>query len=149
MLLVFIAIVLSADVLLKIVSLRQDVASVKNEIRKQYMEMFPGEKNIVNELYQLKSHLKELQEKEDVFIGVDALGLLLDLSQLEREGVVFNEIMEDKNAIILKGEAASLSIIQQFKQKLDSLYNDVTIADSKSSARGNMIFTITAKGKKG
>jgi type II secretory pathway component PulL len=148
-LLVFIAIVLSADVLLKIVSLRQDVASVKNEIRKQYMEMFPGEKNIVNELYQLKSHLKELQEKEDVFIGVDMLGLLLNLSQLEREGVVFNEITEDKNAIILKGEAASLSLIQQFKQKLDSLYNDVTIADSKSSARGNMIFTITAKGKKG
>ena len=148
-LLVFIVLVLSADVLLKIVSLRQESAAVKNEIRKQYMEMFPGEKKIVNELYQLKSHLKELQEKEDVFIGVDALGLLLDLSQLEREGVVFNEIMEDKNAIILKGEAASLSLIQQFKQKLDSLYGDVTIADSKSSARGSMIFTITAKGKKG
>ena len=148
-LLVFIAVVFSADVLLKMVSLRQESAAIKNEIRKQYMEMFPGEKNIVNELYQLKSHLKELQEKEDVFIGVDTLGLLLNLSQLEREGVVFNEIMEDKNAITLKGEAASLGLIQQFKQKLDSLYGDVTIADSKSSARGNMIFTITAKGKKG
>ena len=148
-LLVFIAVVLSADVLLKIVSVRRDIAAVRNEIRKQYMELFPGEKNIVNELYQLKSHLKELREKEDVFIGVDALGLLLNLSQLEREGVVFNEIMEDKNAVTLKGEAASLSLIQQFKQKLDSFYNDVTIADSKSSARGNMLFTITAKGKKG
>jgi type II secretory pathway component PulL len=148
-LLVFIALVLSADVLLKIAALRQENAAVKNEMRKQYMEMFPGEKNIVNELYQLKSHLKELQEKEEVFIGVDTLGLLLDLSQFEREGVVLNEIMEDKNAITLKGEAVSLSLIQQFKQKLDSLYNDVTIADSKSSARGNMIFTVTAKGKKG
>jgi type II secretory pathway component PulL len=148
-LLVFIAVVLSADVLLKIVFLRQESSAVKNEIRKQYMEMFPGEKNIVNELYQLKSHLKELQEKEDVFIGVDTLGLLLNLSQLEREGVVFNEIMEDKNAVTLKGEAASLGLIQQFKEKLDALYSDVTIADSKSSARGNMIFTITAKGKKG
>jgi type II secretory pathway component PulL len=147
-LLVFIVLVFSADVLLKMVSLRQESAAVKNEIRKQYMELFPGEKNIVNELYQLKSHLKELQEKEDVFIGVDTLGLFLNLSQLEREGVVFNEIMEDKNAITLKGEAASLSLIQQFKQKLDSLYNDVTIADSKSSARGNMLFTITAKGKR-
>jgi type II secretory pathway component PulL len=148
-LLVFIVLLLSADVLLKILSLRQESAAIKNEIRKQYMEMFPGEKKIVNELYQLKSHLKELQEKEDVFIGVDTLGLLLNLSQLEREGVVFNEIMEDKNAITLKGEAVSLSLIQQFKQKLDSLYNDVTIADSKSSAHGNMIFTITARGKRG
>jgi type II secretory pathway component PulL len=148
-LLVFIAVVFSADVLLKIVSLRQESGAVKNEIRKQYMELFPGEKNIVNELYQLKSHLKELQEKEDAFIGVDTLGLLLNLSQLEREGVVFNEITEDKNAITLKGEAASLSLIQQFKQKLETLYNDVTIADSKSSARGNMLFTITAKGKRG
>jgi type II secretory pathway component PulL len=149
LLLVFIALVLSADVLLKIVALRKESAAIKNEIRKQYMELFPGEKNIVNELYQLKSHLKELQEKEDLFIGVDTLGLLLNLSQLERDGVVFNEIIEDKNAITLKGEAASMGLIQQFKQTLDSLYSDVTIADSKSSARGNMIFTITAKGKKG
>jgi type II secretory pathway component PulL len=148
-LLVFVAIIFSADVLLKLVSLRQESAAVKNEIRKQYMEMFPGEKNIVNELYQMKSHLKELQQKEDVFIGIDTLALLLNLSRLEREGVVFNEIMEDKNAVTLKGEAASLGLIQQFKEKLDALYSDVTIADSKSSARGNMIFTITAKRKKG
>jgi type II secretory pathway component PulL len=147
--LVLVALILSADVLLKIVSLRQEKAVLMNDIRKQYLEIFPGEKNIVNELYQLKSHMKELQEKEDIFIGLSPLKLLLALSQIERQGIVFNEITENKNAITLKGEAPSLSLIQQLKEKLGGILNDVTIADSKSSAQGNVLFTITAKGRKG
>lgn len=147
-LMILLALVLSSDLLLKIISARQEIASLKNDMRKTYQGIFPGEKNIQNELYQLKSHMKELKSKEEFFVGVDPLNLLLNLSQIDKQGVVFNEVTVDRGNLALKGEAPSLSDIQRVKGKLESLLGEVNISDSKSSAQGNMLFTITAKGKR-
>ena len=145
---VIIALVLSAGILVKLVSARYEIASLKNDMRKKYQEMFPGEKNIMNELLQVKSHLKELKGKEDLLVGINPLNVLSRLSQLERHGVVFNEITAGKDQIIMKGEAPSLSDIQELKGKLESLFNEVTLSDSKASAQGRMLFTITGKEKR-
>jgi hypothetical protein len=142
---VLLALVLSGSLLLKIVTARYEVASLKNEMRKKYQEIFPGEKNIINELYQLKSHLKELKDKEDFYIGVNPLNLLFNLSQIDRRGVVFNEITADKGNLTLKGEAPSLSDIQHVRGKLERFFNEIIISDSKSSSQGTVLFTITAK----
>lgn len=147
-LLILIAFVLSADLLFKIVSTRQEIASLKNEIRKQYQDIFPNEKNIMNELYQLKAHMKELRTKEEVYIGVNPLDVFLKLSQVDKQGIVFNEVTVDRGNLVMKGESPSLSDIQQLKDKLVHLFDEATIADSKSSAQGKMLFTITAKEKK-
>jgi len=145
---VIIALILSAGILVKLVSARYEIASLKNDMRKKYQEMFPGEKNIMNELLQVKSHLKELKGKEDLLVGINPLNVLSRLSQLERHGVVFNEITAGKDQIIMKGEAPSLSDIQELKGRLESLLNEVTLSDSKASAQGRMLFTITGKEKK-
>lgn len=145
-LLILIALALSGSLLYKIVSVRYEIASLKNEIRKDYRDVFPNEKNIVNELYQFKSHMKELKTREEIFIGVKPLDVLLKISQIDRQGVVFNEVTVDRE-LALKGEAPSLSDIQQAKERLDNIFSDVSIADSKSSAQGRMMFTITAKEK--
>jgi type II secretory pathway component PulL len=147
-LLICLALVLSANFLVGMVSARYQIASLRNEMRKDYQALFPGEKNIMNELLQLKSHMKELKGKEDLFVGVDPLNSLLILSHVEKKGVVFNEISTDKGNISMKGEAPSLSDIQQLKDKLDSLFSEVAISDSKSSAEGRMLFTITAREKR-
>jgi len=142
------AIVLSVDLLLKILSTRSEIASLKNEIRKNYQEIFPGEKNIMNELYQLKSHMKGLKTKEDIFVGIHPLDSILKISQIELHGILFHEITAEKEKITMKGEALSLSEIQQVKGKLERLFDEVTISDSKSSAQGKMLFTITAREKR-
>ncbi len=147
-LMILLALVLSADLLLKIISARQEIASLKNDMRKTYQGIFPGEKNIQNELYQLKSHMKEFKSKEEFFVGVNPLSHLLNLSKIDKQGVVFNEVTVDRGNLTLKGEAPSLSDIQRVKGKLESLLGEVNISDSKSSAQGNMLFTITAKGKR-
>ena len=147
-LVILLALVLSADLLLKVISTRQEIASLKNDMRKTYQGIFPGEKNIQNELYQLKSHIKELKSKEEFFIGVNPINLLLNLSQIDKQGVVFNEVTADRGNLTLKGEAPSLSDIQRVKGKLESLFSEVNISDSKSSAQGNILFTITAKEKR-
>jgi type II secretory pathway component PulL len=140
--------VLSATIFLKIVSARSEVSAIKNSMRKEYRDIFPEEKKIVNELYQLRSRLKELRGKEDVFVGINPLDLLLKLSAVERQGIVFNEITEDKVNIVLKGEAESLSDIQHLKDRLRGLHGDVAITDSGTSGRNTMLFTITAKEKR-
>jgi type II secretory pathway component PulL len=134
--------------LFRIVSLRSDIASLRNEMRKEYQDVFPGEKNIMNELYQFKSHMKELQGREDAFIGVNALGLLLKLSQVDRRGTVINEVTMDRDNLAIRGEAPSLSDIQQLQDKLKNMFDAVNISDSKASAQGRMMFTITAKEKR-
>ena len=142
---VLLALVLSAHLLLKIVTARYEVAFLKNEMRKTYQEIFPGEKNIRNELYQLKSRLKELKSKEEFYAGVNLLNLFLELSQIDKRGVVFNEITADRGNLTMKGEAPSLSDIQNVRGKLERFLNEVTISDSKSSSQGTLLFTITAK----
>jgi type II secretory pathway component PulL len=140
--------VLSADLLLKIYSTRNEIASFKKEIRRTYQEVFPEEKNIINEIHQFKSHMKVLKEKEAYFVGINPLNLLLKLSQIDREGVVFNELVIDREILTMKGEASSLSNIQELKNKLEQFFVDVNISDSKASVQGKMLFTVTAKEKK-
>jgi type II secretory pathway component PulL len=143
-----IALVISAGLLLKITTTKGEISAVKNEMRKRYQEMFPQEKNIMNELYQLKSHMKEMRGREDALVGVKPLDTLLKLSKLDKQSVVFHEITTDRDSLTVKGDAPSLSDVQQIKDKMGNLFDDVNIADSKSSAEGKMAFTITAKEKK-
>lgn len=140
--------IISSDVLLKIYHIRNEVAFLKGEIQRVYKEIFPEEKNILNELYQLKSHLKVLKEKEDLLIGISPLKLLHELSEIDRGGVVFNEVIFDRQTLTMKGETSSLGDIQGLKNKLDQIFTDVNISDSRTSVEGKIIFTITAKEKK-
>ncbi len=142
-----IALILLADLLFRIIVTKNEVAFLKDDVRKTYRELFPEEKNIVNELHQFKAHLRELKNREDIFLGIDPLNLLLRLSQIERQDVVFNEITMNKQVLVLKGEATSLSEIQQLQVRLEKVFAEVSISDSKASVGGNMLFTITAKQK--
>jgi len=142
---ILLILVLSSSLLLKIVSTRQEIAFLKDEMRKNYREIFPEEKNIMNEIYQLKAHMKELKNKEEFLIGINPLNLLLNLSQIDKQGIAFNEVIADRGKLTLKGEAPSLSDIQKIKVKLEHLFDGVNISDSRASTQGYMLFTITAK----
>ena len=146
-LLILVALVVSSDILFKVISTRTEIAHLKKEMRRTYQDIFPGEKNIMNELYQLKSHMKELTNKADAFLGVSPLALLSKLSAVDMHGAVINEITVDKNHISLRGEAQSLSDIQKLQDRLKQVFDGVNISDSKASAQGRMMFTITARDK--
>lgn len=140
-----IVLILSADILYRILSAGQEIALLRNEIRKTYLELFPGEKNIVNELHQIKSHIKELKSREEIFIGIKPLNMLSELAQIERDGARFNEVTIDGEKLTFRGEAGSLSAVQQLQDKMRKYFDEVTIADSRASAQGKTLFTINAK----
>jgi type II secretory pathway component PulL len=140
--------VFASDSIMGIISSKRQSSSIKEAMRKTYQGLFPAEKKISNELYQLRAHMKELKDKEDSFIGVSPLGILLDLSKVSRPGVVFTEVSVDRENIVLKGECASLSDVQKTKTELEKFLAQVNISDTKPSSQNKTSFTITAKERK-
>lgn len=145
---VLLLLVFLSDMALTIISTKKAISSIRDDIRKTYTGIFPDEKKITNELYQIKAHLKELKDKERSFIGVSPLQLLLDLTQVSKQGMSFHEITIDKERIVVKGECPSLSDVQQIKSSLEKFLTQVNIADAKPSSQNRTLFTITAKERK-
>jgi hypothetical protein len=121
-------------------------ASYKEDIGYLIMDcLFPEEKKISDELYQMKAHMKGIQEKGDALIGVYPLQLLLDLSQKRVQGAVFNEISIDKDTMTIKGEAALMDDVGKIKAKVSESMKDVSVADIKPSVAGKVMFTVIVK----
>ena len=145
---ILLLLVFLADTTLNIISARRENQGLRDDIRKTYQAMFPGEKRITSEAYQLKAHLKELQDKEGSFIGVSPLEVLRAITHISRPGVSLNEISVEKDIIILKGECPSLSDVQRIKGEIEDVLTGVSISDTKPSPGNKTFFTITAKGLK-
>ncbi|MBI5639756.1 MAG: hypothetical protein HZA17_04955 [Nitrospirae bacterium] len=141
-------VVLFADLALTLISVSRQNAAEKDGIRKTYQALFPDEKKISDEVYQLRAHLKEMKDKESSFVGASPLQVLTDLSRSSRPGISLNEITVDTELIVIRGECPSLSDAQKIKNDLEAVFRDVNISDTKASAQNKTLFTITAKGRK-
>jgi len=147
-LLALIMVVFLADMSVVALSLKRENQSVRDGLRKAYQELFPTDKKITDEVYQMKAHLKELKEKETSFVGSSPLQVMVDLSKVVKPGIAFSEVTVDSSLIVLKGECPSLGDAQKIKTDLDPFFLDVNISETKPSAQGRTQFTMTAKGRK-
>ncbi len=143
---ILLALVINSDLVFRIITAKTEASSIKREMRTMYTGLFPDEKKISDELYQMKSHLREVREKGDALMGVRPLKLMLSLSQKPVEGIVLNEIGIDKDLITMKGEATSIDNIDKFKIRLTGFLNDVSVTDIKPSSDNKSSFTAVAKG---
>jgi type II secretory pathway component PulL len=125
---------------------KKEGADIVQEMRGAYSSIFPGEKKIIDELYQLKSHIREIGEKNDALTGVSTLPFLLDLSKRMESHVVYNDIQIEKGLVKLKGEARSTDDLTKIKTKLSEFLSDVSVSDVKPTAQGKILFTVVAKG---
>jgi type II secretory pathway component PulL len=124
---------------------RNETAAIRREMRNIYVGLFPGEKRITDELYQMKAHMKEIREKGDAVIGVYPLQFLLDLSRRTVPGVAVSEISLEKDLAVIKGEASSMADVDGMKSKLSGFLADASVSDIKQTGAGKLSFTITAK----
>ncbi|MHB8881353.1 MAG: GspL/Epsl periplasmic domain-containing protein [Thermodesulfovibrionales bacterium] len=143
-----ILIVFLADVTVTMFALNRENRTIRQNIRKTYQSVFPGEKKITDEVYQMKAHLKVLKEKETAFVGISALQTLLDLTRISREGISLNDITIDRDLVVIRGECPSLSDAQKIKTEMETFLGEVNISDTKPSAQNRTQFTISAKGRK-
>ncbi len=137
-----------SDLSLNIIAMKKESLSLYTGIRRSYTDMFPGERNITSEIYQLKAHLRELKDKEPMFAGISPLQCLLDITAAGKNGFSFNDIDIEQARIILKGECRTLSDVQTLRNSLAAFFTDVAISDTKPLVQGKTAFTITAKVRK-
>ncbi len=132
----------------RIITVRNETWAVRRDMRNTYTALFPGEKKITDELYQMKSHMKEIRDRGDALIGVNPLQSLLDMSQRTVSGASVNEISLDKDLTTIKGEASSMADIDKMKSRLAEFLANVSVSDIRQISAGKIFFTVTAKGQK-
>lgn len=136
---------LNAGFAFRALSARKDAGATMKEIRQAYTGLFPDDKKISDELYQLKSRLREVGEKADAVIGVSPIEVLSALSSKPLSGVAIHEITVDKQRISIKGEAGSASGIDSVKSSLQGLFTEVTVSEVGESSGNRLSFTLIAK----
>jgi type II secretory pathway component PulL len=114
-------------------------------MRLDYVSLFPGEKKTIDELYQLKSHIKESREIGNLLSGVAPLHLLLELSRRMEVNVVYTDISLEKGLIKMKAEARSMDDLAKIQKRLSGFLTGVAISDIKPAAQGKVLFTVIAK----
>lgn len=129
----------------RIVTAKVETSSTRKQMRAVYTNIFPAEKKISDELYQMKSHVKDITDKKDALTGVYPLELMLVLSQKQIQGAVFNEVNIDREIVTIKGEAASMDDIDRIKRRLSEVLSDVSISDMKPDKEGKTLFTAVAQ----
>lgn len=142
------ALAINAYLIFGIVSARGEASSLRKDMRSMYAALFPNEKRVTDELYQMKSHMREIKEKGDALLGVHPLRFLLELSQKTVQGVAFNEIVLDRELSTMKGEASSMDDIDKMKTRLSASRTDVSVSDIKPLPSGKTLFTVVIKGQK-
>ncbi|MGD0885303.1 MAG: GspL/Epsl periplasmic domain-containing protein [Thermodesulfovibrionales bacterium] len=139
------ALVINGDLALRLITAQKETSSVRKEMRNIYAGLFPGEKKITDEIYQLKSHMKELKERGEVITGLDPLQFMLELSRRTVPGVKFDEINLDREIVTTKGEAVAMDNVEKAKAMLSEFMTDATVSDIKTSVEGKIRFTVVAK----
>ena len=144
---IVLALVIHADLIFRTISTGREVSVIKREMRAAYAGLFPGEKKIADELYQMKSHIKDMKKNGDLLLGVNPLQFLMDLSMKKSGDVAYNEIDLEKGLIKLKAEAVSMKAIDQAKVRLSEYLSDVSVSEVKPAANGKIFFTVVTKGR--
>jgi type II secretory pathway component PulL len=147
---VLLALVLAGDLSLKAHAFKRDAARLEAQIMESYRTAFPSEKPASAQGlgYKMRARLSQLRAEDEALTGVDPLAVLMELQGAGLKGAVLREISMEKEVLVLKGEAATLSQVEHARSRLGELYPEVNLTGTGQSARDKVDFTITARGKK-
>ena len=141
------ALAIHASTMFQTIMIKKDVTAITSDMRGSYSNLFPSDKKTVDVLNQLKSHIREIEEKDDTMTGISTLKFLMELSKRKESYLVYTDIQIEKNLIKMKAETSSMDDLSKIKTKLSEFLQDVSISDVKSTALGKILFTVVAKGQ--
>ncbi len=139
------ALLINMFLLYRTMTYRRESSVIRSEIRSIYTTLFPEEKRISDELYQMRSNIKSAKERADAFAGVRALHFLKEVSKKMAGGIVFSEVNISAETVTMRGETASMESLGKAKEALTELMADIKISDIKNSAEGKTVFTLTGR----
>lgn len=147
-LIMFLLLVLGADMMVKLMSLKKEKASITKEINTLYRNTFPGEAKIIDAVRQFKGKFNSLNEKKKILVGIPVLDILLNISKHKNNTIILNELKLDEQNIIIKGVALSFENVDELKNALLPSFKDVRVIDSKASPDKKITFSIIMREKR-
>jgi type II secretory pathway component PulL len=142
---ILLVVILHAGLITHTIMLKRKTSSLSQEMRRVYSQLFPTDRKVIDELYQLKSHCQEIKEKNILLTGIAPLRFLDDLSQRMTPNVVFTDIHLEKGIIKMKAEARSMDDLSKLNVTLSGFLSGVSISDVRPTDQGKVLFTAVAK----
>jgi len=141
------ALVVHASIMFQAIMIQKELTTITSDMRGSYSSLFPSDKKTIDVMSQLKSHIREIEEKNDTLTGIATLQFLMDLSKRRESYIVYTDIQIEKNLIKMKAETSSMDDLSKIKMRLSEFLPDVSISDVRTTAHGKILFTVVAKGQ--
>ena len=128
---------------------QRDLTSLNKSIGAMYREVFPARKKAVDEVAELRSEIKRLGSGAG---GGSVLEVLKRVAESKGDGVTgIYEAEIDGDQVRLKGDAASIQAVNDFKARAGKLFGGADVGEIKSRPDGSVSFnfrgTVTGGGK--
>ncbi|MBI3814712.1 MAG: hypothetical protein HY279_09670 [Nitrospinae bacterium] len=150
---------LMSDMYLRYTGFSRELKVLKGALKGEYLELFPGETRVMDELYQLEAKLKVLKEEIEIIGGgVSALEIMKVFSQaagqnpgalssksLIGEKIKFYELHIGEGRVAARGEADSFEGANLLKESLikDGSFKEVLLTDLKTKPGGGAGFSLS------
>jgi type II secretory pathway component PulL len=150
MLVLIITALILGNIYLKYKGLERDFIAERDALRGAYLELFPEDGRVADELYQFEAKANKL--KGDLEIASDGIGALEIMKELSKAGgitsnlkVKFNEVNMVKGRITIRGEADSFESANILKERLikGNYFKDILLTDLKTKAGGGAAFSLS------
>jgi type II secretory pathway component PulL len=130
--------------------------SLKEDLSQTYMAMFPGAKNVVDEVQQTRSALEEMKKKiTKIGTGqVTPLQILAELTSRipEEADIEVYDLSIDQSKVRMEAEAASFDSIDSIKRSFLKVkeVKEVVVSDARVSAEKDRVkFRVTLEWREG
>ena len=149
-LVLIITVLMMGNVYLKYKGLARDFITARDALRGAYLELFPGETKVLDELYQLEAKANKLKgELEITSGGISVLEIMKELSKAGGNNsnfrVKFNEVNIAEGRMTVRGETDSFEIANILKDRLikENYFKDILLTDLKTKAGGGAAFSLS------
>ncbi len=143
------------NVYLKYKGIARDFITARDALRGAYLELFPGETKVLDELYQLEAKANKL--KGDLEIASGGISVLEIMKELSKTGennsnfrAKFNEVNIAEGRMTVRGETDSFESANILKDRLikENYFKDIMLTDLKTKAGGGAAFSLSITLKK-
>ncbi len=141
---------LTGDMYLRYAGLSRELVRAKEALKSEYLELFPAETRVLDELYQLEAKLKILKEDIEIMGGGESvLDIMKKLSQASGKNpgakIKFYELNIGEGRVTVRGEADSFEGANLLKEALskDGSFKDVLLSDLKTKLGGGAGFSLS------
>lgn len=137
------------DLYVRYLGLTSELEAYRQSLRASYQELFPGERNVTDPVYQLEAKLKAI-EKEAASLGSGgrSLDVLKSVAVAVPDGlgVKIDEFSMANGRIIAKGEAQTFNGANSVKESLQKAgFTDVAMGETRAKPGGRTSFSINAQ----